>query len=118
MTMQSFFCALRRSSSHLHVRPAALAWHAARCRRFKTTKTGEEGQFKAVTASQSAHEPTYAQTFSGYFSFCGLTVCHSEDMLSKPPHKAARQEVKRQTPTKWGSKEVDATEKKNKTDRL
>ncbi|KAG5930976.1 hypothetical protein E4U53_002017 [Claviceps sorghi] len=37
----------------------------------KGGQSGEQGQFKAVTASQSAHEP-------------------SQDMASKPPHEAAK----------------------------
>ncbi|KAG6050538.1 hypothetical protein E4U39_003814 [Claviceps sp. Clav50 group G5] len=41
----------------------------------KGGKSGEEGQFKAVTASQSVHEP-------------------SQEMMSKPPEKAAKQERK------------------------
>ncbi|KAG5975784.1 hypothetical protein E4U58_007324 [Claviceps cyperi] len=41
----------------------------------KGAKNGEEGQFKAVTASQSAHEP-------------------SQERMSKPPEKAAKQERK------------------------
>lgn len=38
--------------------------------------------------------------------------------LSKPPHEAAQPDVKRQTPTAWGSDKEKPAEKKDKTDRL
>ncbi|OAA73334.1 hypothetical protein ISF_00235 [Cordyceps fumosorosea ARSEF 2679] len=75
-----------------------LARISAKCR-FKTTKSGEEGQFKAVAASQSAHEPRQA----------------SYEKRSKPPHEAARPEVQRQMPTQPKHENVPASEKKNVT---
>ncbi|KAJ4158179.1 uncharacterized protein LMH87_008718 [Akanthomyces muscarius] len=96
--MRANLTTIRHSGAQLRLRLAPVAVPAYQ-RRFKTSKDGEEGQFKAVTASQSGHEPT-------------------ENKLSKPPHKAAQPEVKRKTPTAWGSEKEKSTEKKDKTDRL
>ncbi|KAM0665334.1 hypothetical protein ACQRIU_005595 [Beauveria bassiana] len=93
--MRAAFNIVRASPSRLCLRPAP-AMRLSVQSRSKTSKSGEEGQFKAVTASQSSHEPT-------------------DDKKSKPPHKASRPEVKGQAPTAWGSDDKRASEKDNKT---
>lgn len=59
--MRANFTTIRHSGAQLRQRLAPVAAPTTQ-RRFKTSKDGskdgEEGQFKAVTASQSGHEPT------------------------------------------------------------
>lgn len=55
--MRANFTTIRHSGAQLRLRLAPVAAPTTQ-RRFITSKDGEEGQFKAVTASQSGHEPT------------------------------------------------------------
>ncbi|KAJ6785189.1 hypothetical protein PWT90_01600 [Aphanocladium album] len=94
--MRNMFSTVRRSLAR--PAPTAAATRLAGQTRYKTGKSGEEGQFKSVAASQSGHEPTEKKT-------------------SKPPHKASRPDVKRQIPAQLEPENVDPSEKKNTTDR-
>ncbi|KAG5977173.1 hypothetical protein E4U55_006972 [Claviceps digitariae] len=56
----------------------------------KGSQSGEQGQFKAVTASQSSHEPSSNGVVVVVVCLDPRTNKYkSQEMSSKPPHKAA-----------------------------